>query len=92
MKQRADVFYQQASVLDELWLRGLVTARTENWHFLKTVLFNFFDCPTSMRPAMRRPGPADLLRGAAESFRGIEPRGRDALERRPGDLPSVAAV
>ena len=26
---------------DELWLRGLFTCRTEDWHFLKTVLFYF---------------------------------------------------
>jgi phage FluMu gp28-like protein len=26
---------------DELWLRALVTCRTEDWHFLKTVLFYF---------------------------------------------------
>src|SRR6185369_16446322 len=26
---------------DELWLRGLFTCRTEDWHFIKTVLFHF---------------------------------------------------
>ena len=26
---------------DELWLRGLFTCRTEDWHFLKTALFYF---------------------------------------------------
>ena len=26
---------------DELWLRALFTCRTEDWHFLKTVLFTF---------------------------------------------------
>ncbi len=26
---------------NELWLRGLFTCRTEDWHFLKTVLFHF---------------------------------------------------
>ncbi len=26
---------------DDLWLRGLFTCRTEDWHFLKTVLFYF---------------------------------------------------
>jgi phage FluMu gp28-like protein len=26
---------------DELWLRGLFTCRTEDWHFLQTVLFKF---------------------------------------------------
>ena len=26
---------------DELWLRALFTCRTEDWHFLKTVLFHF---------------------------------------------------
>jgi phage FluMu gp28-like protein len=26
---------------EELWLRGLFTCRTEDWHFLKTVLFKF---------------------------------------------------
>jgi phage FluMu gp28-like protein len=28
---------------DELWLRGLFTCRTEDWHFLKTVLFYFLE-------------------------------------------------
>jgi len=28
---------------DELWLRALVTCRTEDWHFLKTVLFYFLE-------------------------------------------------
>src|SRR5207248_1814246 len=26
---------------DDLWLRGLFTCRTEDWHFLQTVLFKF---------------------------------------------------
>ncbi len=28
---------------DELWLRALFTCRTEDWHFLKTVLFHFLE-------------------------------------------------
>jgi phage FluMu gp28-like protein len=28
---------------DDLWLRGLFTCRTEDWHFLKTVLFYFLE-------------------------------------------------
>jgi phage FluMu gp28-like protein len=28
---------------DDLWLRGLLTCRTEDWHFLKTVLFYFLE-------------------------------------------------
>jgi phage FluMu gp28-like protein len=28
---------------DELWLRALFTCRTEDWHFLKTILFYFLE-------------------------------------------------
>jgi phage FluMu gp28-like protein len=28
---------------DELWLRALLTCRTEDWHFLKTILFYFLE-------------------------------------------------
>ena len=28
---------------DDLWLRALFTCRTEDWHFLKTVLFHFLE-------------------------------------------------
>ena len=34
-------FYIDESSGSELWLRGLLTARTEDWNFLKTVLFYF---------------------------------------------------
>jgi phage FluMu gp28-like protein len=38
------VFYlDQVAVSKDLWLRALLTARTEDWHFLKTVLFYFLD-------------------------------------------------
>jgi phage FluMu gp28-like protein len=36
----ATVYIDEANG-DELWLRGLFTCRTEDWHFLKTVLFYF---------------------------------------------------
>jgi phage FluMu gp28-like protein len=35
------VFYIDEPKGSELWLRALLTARTEDWHFLKTVLFYF---------------------------------------------------
>jgi phage FluMu gp28-like protein len=34
-------FYLDESRGSELWLRALLTARTEDWHFLKTTLFYF---------------------------------------------------
>jgi phage FluMu gp28-like protein len=34
-------FYIDGAEADILWLRALLTARTEDWHFLKTVLFYF---------------------------------------------------
>ena len=34
-------FYIDESKGSDLWLRGLLTVRTEDWHFLKTVLFYF---------------------------------------------------
>jgi phage FluMu gp28-like protein len=34
-------FYIEEPKGTELWLRALLTARTEDWHFLKTVLFFF---------------------------------------------------
>ena len=38
---------------NELWLRGLFTCRTEDWHFLKTVLFHFLQrLPSVQAPAM----------------------------------------
>src|SRR6185369_5422770 len=35
------VFYIDEAKGDELWLRGLFSCRTEDWHFLQTVLFKF---------------------------------------------------
>ena len=35
------VIYLDEVKHSELWLRALFTARTEDWHFLKTVLFHF---------------------------------------------------
>jgi phage FluMu gp28-like protein len=35
--------YIDEAIGDELWLRGLFTCRTEDWHFLKTVLFYFIE-------------------------------------------------
>jgi phage FluMu gp28-like protein len=35
------VFYLDEVKGSELWLRALLTCRTEDWHFLKTVLFYF---------------------------------------------------
>jgi phage FluMu gp28-like protein len=35
------VFYIDQPKDSQLWLRALLTARTEDWHFLKTVLFYF---------------------------------------------------
>src|SRR5438094_4194695 len=35
------VIYIDEAKGDELWLRALFTCRTEDWHFLKTVLFHF---------------------------------------------------
>ncbi len=37
------MFYIDEAKGDELWLRALFTCRTEDWHFLKTVLFYFLD-------------------------------------------------
>jgi len=34
---------------DELWLRGLFSCRTEDWHFLQTVLFTFLSQLRSLR-------------------------------------------
>jgi phage FluMu gp28-like protein len=36
-------FYIDEAKGDELWLRALFTCRTEDWHFLKTVLFFFLE-------------------------------------------------
>ena len=36
---------------NELWLRGLFTCRTEDWHFLKTVLFYFLQRLPSVQAA-----------------------------------------
>jgi phage FluMu gp28-like protein len=36
------VLYLDQPLGHELWLRALLTARTEDWHFLKTALFFFF--------------------------------------------------
>ena len=36
---------------DELWLRGLFTCRTEDWHFLKSVLFAFLRGLSSLSAA-----------------------------------------
>jgi len=36
---------------DELWLRGLFSCRTEDWHFLQTVLFEFLNRLKSVRAA-----------------------------------------
>jgi phage FluMu gp28-like protein len=36
---------------EELWLRGLFTCRTEDWHFLQTVLFQFMRELPSLRAA-----------------------------------------
>jgi phage FluMu gp28-like protein len=35
------VFYIDEVKSDDLWLRALLTCRTEDWHFLETVLFKF---------------------------------------------------
>jgi len=39
------VFYIDEPRGSELWLRALLTARTEDWHFLKAVLFFFLNLP-----------------------------------------------
>ena len=37
------VIYIDEAQASQLWLRALLTARTEDWHFLKTTLFFFLD-------------------------------------------------
>jgi hypothetical protein len=44
-------FYIDEPKGSELWLRGLLTARTEDWNFLKTVLFYFLRKLNSVKGA-----------------------------------------
>jgi phage FluMu gp28-like protein len=44
-------FYIDEAKGSELWLRALFTARTEDWHFLKTVLFYFLSHLPSVQAA-----------------------------------------
>jgi phage FluMu gp28-like protein len=45
------VIYIDEAKGSELWLRGLLTLRTEDWHFLKTVLFCFLQDLSGVRAA-----------------------------------------
>jgi len=45
------VIYIDEAKGDELWLRALFTCRTEDWHFLKTVLFYFLRLLRSLKAA-----------------------------------------
>jgi phage FluMu gp28-like protein len=42
------VIYIDEKKSDAAWLRALFTCRTEDWHFLKTVLFHFMNSKSSM--------------------------------------------
>ena len=44
-------FYIDEAKGSELWLRALLTVRTEDWHFLKTVLFFFLKNLRSVQAA-----------------------------------------
>jgi phage FluMu gp28-like protein len=43
--------YIDEAVGDQLWLRALFTCRTEDWHFIKTVLFHFLKQLPNVRGA-----------------------------------------
>ena len=45
------VIYIDELKADDFWLRGLFTCRTEDWHFLKTVLFCFLQKLKSVQAA-----------------------------------------
>ena len=56
---------------NDLWLRGLFTCRTEDWHFLKTILFGFLAHLPRVRAAGDESGLGrQICWEAAERFRG----------------------
>src|SRR5262249_14412846 len=63
--------YVDEAKADDLWLRALFTARTEDWHFLKTVLFFFLQHLPNLQAAGDESGLGrQICWEAAEHFSG----------------------